>query len=132
MSRSIQPSAFSLQHSVGVTAIEAAIVVALIGGFLGAATVYQRQLIRRARELALRAELQSLRASVSFFEATRHRLPATLDEIVGEPIGRARFGPAFAPRRDAQGRVVDVFGSPYRYDRGQGSVATQTAGYDTW
>ena len=112
--------------------MEAAIAVALIGAFLGASTVYHVRFLRRAKELALRADLQSLRAGVDFFQAKRGRLPETLGEVLAEPIGSVKLSGKWLPPTDDHGALVDPFRQPYRYERGTGVVASTTQGYETW
>ena len=109
-------------------------VVILISGFVGAAATYQARLMRRARELALRADLQCLRAGVVFFQATRGRAPATLEEVLVEPIGRVKRGERSVAwsLQDQGQRQADPFGHPYRYEPGTGVVASTTAGYESW
>lgn len=116
----------------GVTAVEAAIAVVLIGTFVGVAVGYQRHMLRQTKELALRADLQSVRASISFFEARRSRWPATLDELLAAPLGRVRGSQGFAPHRNEQSQFVDVFGSPYAYEPTTGVVSSTTPGYEAW
>ena len=117
-----------------MTALELAVSVALLGTFVGLATAYQRQAIRRGKELALRADLQTLRAAVSFFEATRGARPATLEELAARPIGRLKPGGRTMSwsLRDRGQRLSDVFGTPYRYDAQTGAVFSATPGYESW
>ena len=117
----------------GMTALEAVIAVALLGGFVGAVTMYHAQLIRRAKGLALRADLQSLRASIEFFRATHGRYPGTLEEMLVEPIGGVAGRPAGGWSLQDRGQQrVDAFGNPYYYDTTQGTVNSGTRGYETW
>ena len=116
-----------------MSAFEAIVAVALIGSCLGAAAVYQTQLIHRARALALTADLQSLRAAMEFFHARHGRYPATLEEALVEPIGHVAGGRAGAwSLRDRGQERVDAFGNPYYYDAVQGAVHSGTRGYETW
>jgi type II secretory pathway pseudopilin PulG len=115
-----------------MTALEVVITVALIGAFLGIAVVQQRQMIRRARELALKADLQCLRAGIEFFRARRGRLPLRLDEVIVEPIGRAKFSAEWRPLRQPDGTPLDAFGRPYRYDPATGTVSSMAPDYERW
>ena len=116
-----------------MTALEAVIAVALIGGFVCAVTTYHAQLIRRAKDLALRADLQSLRASIEFFHATHGRYPRTLEEMLVEPIGGVVGRPAGGWSLQDRGQQrVDAFGNPYYYDAVQGAVNSGTRGHETW
>ena len=118
----------------GMSALEACLAVALLGAFLGVSLAYHRQALMRARELVLEADLRNLRASVTFLEAMRHRLPATLEELRTQPIGRVRIEPGSAtwgPFRDLGHALVDPFGNPYRYDATTGRVSSATREYET-
>ena len=117
-----------------MTALELTVSVALLGTFVGLAVAYQRQAIRRGRELALRSDLQTLRAAEAFFEATRGARPATLQELAAQPIGQlaGRGGIGRWSLRDRGQRLSDVFGTPYRYDSRTGGVSSATPGYESW
>ena len=128
----LRVSRFTLRGRSGMTALEAIVAVALISGCLGAAAVYQTQVIQHARALALRADLQSLRAAIAFFQATHGRYPATLEEVLIEPLGGVRHGQAAAWSLQDRGQQrVDAFGNPYYYDARQGVVHSMTRGYET-
>ena len=116
-----------------MTALEAAIVVAIVGGCVGAAATYQVQVIRRTKELALRADLQGLRAAVEMFQAKRRHYPASLEELVAQPLGAARQpgGHGWSLKEQGQG-LVDVFGRAYAYEPSAGVVRSRTPGYETW
>ena len=123
------------QHGRGISAFEAMIVVALIGGFLGTAAAYQRRLLVRAKELALAAELRNLRASLSFFESVYHRRPASLEELVSDAMRRVRVGGGHWERDDdpaRAGTIVDIFHHPYAYDPVAGTIRSRTQGYESW
>ena len=115
-----------------MTAFEAVVAVALVGTAAASALAYQAQILRRAREVALTADLQSLRVGVEFFRATRGRYPAGLDELLAEPIGasRGRAGRSWSLQERGQQRV-DAFGNPYYYDAKTGTVRSGTRGYKT-
>ena len=118
----------------GVTAFEAVIVLALIGAFVGVAVSYHRRMVVRAKELVLKADLRCLRAGLAFFEATRGRQPATLAEMLVEPIGDAAHGPQqrWGTLGHLTQAMVDPFGHPYRYEAAQGIVHSTTVGYEAW
>ena len=117
-----------------MTALELAISLAVIGGLACAATTWHRVLVRRAKELALRADLQALRAGVAFVEARRGGLPATLDEMAVQPIGRLRRAEGWQDwsLHDRGQRLTDVFGRPYAYDPDTGRVWSTAPGYEQW
>ena len=112
-----------------MTAFEAVVAVALVGGAASAALAYQGQLLRRAKELALTADLQSLRASLEFFQARHGRYPSTLDDLLAEPIGAMRD--RRWSLRDRGQQRVDAFGNSYYYDAQHGTVRSGTRGYET-
>ena len=118
----------------GLAALELAVAVAVIGGFVCAAAAYQRLLVRRAHEVALRADLQALRAGVAFFEARRGGVPRSLEELAAQPIGRLRRGEEWHnwSLQDRGQRLTDAFGRPYAYDPATGRVWSTAAGYEKW
>jgi hypothetical protein len=117
-----------------MTAVEMALALAVIGSVATGLFASHRLAIRRAKELALQADLQTLRAAVSFFEARRGTRPATLEETAALPIGRMaeRGRPGIWSLRDKGQALNDVFGTPYRYDRATGRVWSGTTGYEHW
>lgn len=118
----------------GITALELAVAVAVISGFGAAALGCHRLVIRRAKELALRADLQALRAGAAFFEARRGTAAKTLEEIAAQPIGRVRRAEDWETwsLRDRGQRLTDMFGRPYAYDPGTGRVWSTAPGYEEW
>ena len=75
----------------GVTALEATVVVALVLGFVGLA-ITQQKTLHRTKELALRAQLNNLRASLAFFEARHKRRPRSFEELVRAGMDRVTIG----------------------------------------
>lgn len=66
----------------GFTLIELIIVVTIIGILAGIALVQVRNVQRKAREAALKANLHDLRKALDNFYADKQRFPASLDELV--------------------------------------------------
>ena len=88
----------------------------LATGFIGSALVWQSRAMHRAREIALRAQLRSLRVSLAFFEARHGDRPKTLEvlETLGVPViafGQDEF-PAFWSRSSG-------LPAPIRMDRAE-------------
>ena len=94
--------------------------------------VSQGHMVRRARELALRADLACLRAGIEFFSSRHHRLPAGLEEVLAEPIGSAKLQGRWSLPRNRQGALADAFGHPYRYHSDTGTVTSAAPGYERW
>jgi hypothetical protein len=117
-----------------MTAVELAIAVGLIGAVATGLLASHRTAVKRTRELVLQADLQALRAAVSFFEARRGARPSTLEEAAALPIGRMAGNerPGVWSLRDRGQALDDAFGTPYQYDRATGRVWSATAGYDNW
>ena len=120
------------QH--GFAALELTVAAAVIGGLICAAAAYERLLVRRANEVALRADLQALRAGVAFFEARRGGVPRSLEELAVQPVGRVRRGGRWESwsLKDLGQRLTDAFGRSYGYDPATGRVWSTAAGYETW
>ena len=66
----------------GFTLIELIIVVTIIGILAGIALVQVRNVQRKAREAALKANLHDLRKALDNFYADKQRFPGSLDELV--------------------------------------------------
>lgn len=68
--------------SRGFTIIELIVVLAAIGILLAIAAPRYVQHIERAREVALRQDLQQIRVAIDQFRADQMRYPASLEELV--------------------------------------------------
>ena len=120
-------------RKAGMTTLEAVISVMLATGFVGSAVVWQSRTILQAREIALRAQLRSLRAGLAFFEARHGERPKTLEALVEEEMDRLRIGGgSFAQATERIGDLQDPFGSRYVYDWKKGTVGSRTSGYEAW
>jgi general secretion pathway protein G len=73
----------------GFTIIELIVVLAAIALLLSIAAPRYVQHIERAREVALRQDLQQVRVAIDQFRADQMRFPATLDELVKRGYLRA-------------------------------------------
>ena len=109
--------------------MEAALVAALVGAGLLAALGASRAAVRRGREVALVAELKTLRAGIVWYEAAYRQRPASLEVLVQARMQRMREDRP--PAVGARG-LVDTFGHAYAYDPGTGAVHSTTPGYETW
>lgn len=113
--------------------------------------VYYLRLIRQAREVALQSELVNIRTAIFLFTTLNRRFPGSLRELVEKKYllpdaefslaegkikveNRSIFARAYleAQSLDAQGRILDPFGNPYRYDPRCGRVSPPEEEYLHW
>jgi len=117
----------------GIKAIESAVCLAILSGGLGAVAIANELTIKRARELALRADLQALRATVAFYHARHGSYPAGLTEALAQPIKGSRntsAGDWWSQSPLAE--LKDSFGNTYHYEASTGIVHSRTSGYQEW
>lgn len=77
------------KKSAGFTLIELLIVVTVIGILAGIAMVNVRHADRKARESALKMNLQTMRKAIDDFYADKRRFPTSLQELVDEKYLRS-------------------------------------------
>jgi len=118
----------------GFTIVELIVVLAAIGLLLAIAAPRYVQHVDRAREVALKQDLQQVRAAIDQFHADQRRYPATLDELVAarylravpvDPItDRADTWRVDAPPGQGAGTIYDVHsGAPGRAQDGSDYAA---------
>ena len=124
---------FTARRSRAMTALEAVVSVMLATGFIGSALTWQSRAMHQAREIALRAQLRSLRASLAFFEARHGERPKTLEVLAEEEMDRLRAGGgSFAQATGKMRELQDPFGRRYAYDWDKGTIWSRTSGYAAW
>jgi hypothetical protein len=123
----------------------------LIALLISTGMSYYFQLVRHAREVALRYELANIRTAIVLFTTLNRRFPASIRELVDKECllpdaeytiatgrvfleSRTIFKRAFLEPTslDARGQVIDPFGRPYRYDPLRGAVAPDEQPYRQW
>jgi hypothetical protein len=123
----------------------------LVAILLSTGMTYYFKVIRLAREVALQAELANIRTAIVLFTTLNRRFPGSLKELVDEEclLPDEEFsiaaGPVSLEKRtifkrsylepssvDVQGRVLDPFGKPYRYDPQRGQVTPAHERYGRW
>lgn len=133
-----------------MTAFDALVAATLIGILVAVGTHQLTLAVRVSREVALQSELANIRTALRLFAQVNGGHPARLEDLVerrylaehaGAPL-LPEEAPVSAPvfrrvyldarARDAQGRILDPFGEPYRYDPGRGEVKSALARYAAW
>jgi general secretion pathway protein G len=71
-----------MKRTRGFTLLEIMIVVAIIGMLAAVVAVSYQHHIIYAQRTRVQADFQSLRDSIEMFKLQKHRLPASLDELV--------------------------------------------------
>lgn len=130
----------------GLTIIDALISLCMIGVLIGVVIPRYQQLAHEAQEAALKTGLANIRASIRLFRTLNERNPKNLNELIEQNVmlpARSGSDPSAGPlifdekylvaqALDAQGRLVDSFGSRYAYDPVRGEVKASTKGYESW
>jgi type II secretory pathway pseudopilin PulG len=129
----------------GLTILDTLITLCLICVLIGVVVPRYQRIAHAAQEEALRTELVNIRSSIILFKVLNGRNPQNLRELIEKNVLLpARIGPAtfnssifkkkylMANAVDAQGNILDAFGSPFTYDFPAGEVRSGTKGYERW
>jgi type II secretory pathway pseudopilin PulG len=138
-------------RETGAAAFNTLATCILIAILISAGMSYYLQVVRVARETALRYELASIRTAIVLFTALNRRPPESLQELTARQylLPDAEYTVAAGPialesrsvfKRsylepssvDNQGQVLDPFGQPYRYDPRAGRVSVADKRYERW
>lgn len=111
------------------------IVVVLVAAIVVAFGIYsKRDEVRKGKILL--SELDSIRSSVTMYKTLNKANPPSLEALAklnysfdvgeaGKPyIEKAKYG--------KDGKMIDPFGNPYKYDNQTGWVASSSKNYDKW
>jgi general secretion pathway protein G len=79
--------------SKGFTLIELMVVISIIGVLAGMAVVQVKNMQRKAREVALKKDLQDMREAIDNFYADKQRYPSDLNELVPKYLRRIPVDP---------------------------------------
>ena len=139
------------RREAGAAAFNTLATCILIAIILSTGITYYFQVIRVAREVALRYELANIRTAIVLFTALNRRSPASLEELVSaqyllpDEEFSAAAGEVPLEKRtifkrsyleptsvDARGQILDPFGKPYRYSPQRGQVTPALARYRQW
>lgn len=131
--------------------LEALAFTILAGIIIAVAASYYLQLIRLSREAALQSELRNIRTAVQLFTALNRRFPVNLEELIARRVilptremsvgvggvaveTKTPFTSTFLEARaiDGEGRLLDPFGKPYRYNPLSGLVNAGKDSYRNW
>jgi type II secretory pathway pseudopilin PulG len=123
----------------GLTLLEfliALFIIILLFGFFGA---YAGDVVRVAREEALRNELQNLRLSVAHYYLIFQQFPAQLRDLQKKELTSKAERDIIQHnnfiehgRIDQEGDFLDPFFYPYNYEAKSGRVNSASKGYESW
>ena len=115
--------------SYGALIVAAACALALVAGSM---LWGGRMKVKRGD--ALMNELGAVRSAVALYRMKNGRFPSSISALAEEtyPSDSGQRPWLQAPLRVREGVAVDPFGAPYRYDPGNGSFSSSSAGYESW
>ncbi len=136
---------FRLRCQKGLTILDTIITLCLIGILIGVVIPKYQRVAHEAQEAALKTSLSNIRTSIRLFHMLNGRNPRSLRELIEKDImmpartgAEAYTGSIFKQKYlmqqaiDAQGNILDSFGTPFSYNEIQGEVRSTTKGYETW
>ncbi len=108
------------------------VIVVVLTVVLSVGLYARRERVRRGQLLV--QELSTLRAGVQLYRLLNDRMPQSLQQLAAESYPFEGHPRPYLQRlpRDADGRFVDPFGNPYRYDPQRGWVHSVTEGFTEW
>lgn len=128
-----------IRKQKGTGTLETLLVCILVSILIGAVIPYYQQMMQRARESALQTGLVNIRKSIELYRALEGRYPADLKRLVHAryviPVRKDTFFSGEYLRNqavDAKGNLLDPFGNQYQYDPKDGTVFSETEGYESW
>ncbi len=134
-----------LRNLKGLTVIDAAITICLIGLLIGIVIPKYQRMAHEAQEAALKSALSNIRTSIRLFKMLNNRNPVSLNELMEKKvmipvsIGSDTYTGSILDQKylmsiatDRKGNIIDAFGNPFEYDSSRGEVKATTKGYETW
>lgn len=122
----------------GAGIVETLIVIIVISILAVVAIDRYDSLVREAKKVAIRAELNNLRQAILLFKITKGRYPESLKELITEHIVapykdtliRAKYLEPYSVDKDMN--ILDPFDMPFAYDHLTGKVRSQKKGFEDW
>jgi type II secretory pathway pseudopilin PulG len=122
----------------GAGVFETLLVCILLSILIGTVIPYYQKLAYDAREVALQSSLMNLRKAIELYTILQGKYPPDLKSLVNRkyviPVRDDTFFSGEYLRdqvTDAEGNLLDPFGSRYRYDSKKGKVSSLTEGYES-
>lgn len=127
----------------GFTILDTLVTLSLIGILIWVVIPRYERVAVEAQKTALRVELGGIRMTLQLYHFKNGRYPADLRDMLKEKYllptqeaGKERkmFEQAYLETRslDAEGYILDPFGSRVGYDPKTGRVWSRTKGYEDW
>lgn len=118
--------------------LDTLLVCILVGVLIGIFFPYYYKTVLEGKEVALRADLLTIRKGIQLYRILENKYPADLKSLIHQKYVVTRGDTFFtgeylnAQRVNAEGNPIDPFGNPYRYKMQHGIVSSETKGYVTW
>jgi len=121
-----------------LTLVEFILTICVLFIFLGFFAAYINTTLKIARENALQMELSNIRMSIEHYRVLNGKLPQDIntlfnqqfDVVNSDMVIRDNFLKPF--RVDKEKNLLDPFLNKYYYNSSDGTVKTQTKGYESW
>ena len=122
-----------------LTLLESLTALCIIFILLGTFAVYANKILSIARQAALQNELLNLRMSIAHYRIINGSLPGDLFALINKGFTFDNQDVIIPPNKflnpfrvDKEGYLLDPFMHRYAYDNKEGSVRSQTKGYESW
>jgi len=121
------------------TFFELLVVICLIFVLLGTFAGYAAEVLKIAKETALRNELTNIRMAIEHFRIINNRYPQDLKELVNKRLTKEQDNIIITQRKyiepfrlDIQGYLLDPFMNRYEYNVVDGQVHSSTKDFLLW
>jgi hypothetical protein len=132
-------AAILIRGQEGKGALETVLTCIVIGIVTGVLFPYYHNTLQEAKEVALRTGLLNIRKTVQLYHLVERQYPPDLKSLVQKRLMLPGREDTFfleeylnAVTFNPEGKLLDPFQNPYRYDSKSGKVISGTEGYETW
>lgn len=128
-----------IRNQKGAGILETLLVCILMSILIGMVIPYYQRLAQEAKEAALQTSLSQIRKGVELYSVLQGHFPTDLKSLVNAryviPVRENTFFSGEYLRKqvlDDEGNLLDPFGNRYRYKPKNGTVNSETEGYENW
>lgn len=113
---------------------EVLIVVVVVGLCLVLGLGLYAKRVKVAKGKLLIQELGALRASITQYRILNQKYPASLEDLAKSTFDTGKGKRLYVEKvqKNSNGKLVDPFGTQYRYDLAKGWVSSTSSGYEKW